>query len=256
MFLDCYTCSILDVGIASDFIRGVAEGCRIAKCALVGGETAEMPGLLNGTEYDAVGAAIGAIDRAAGKKLLPDEESMVEGDILLGLASNGVHSNGFSLVRRIIEKTHLAYSDIAPWNAETKVGRSLLTPTRIYVVPLLQAVERDLIKGMAHITGGGLTENVPRMLPKHLAAEIDLSTWDRPGVFNWVQKAGKVSNEEMSRTFNNGVGMVLVVSNVAAGEVKKVLEAAGETVYKLGHLVDRQGKEGCVLKNLDTWSSS
>lgn len=257
MFLDCYTCSILDVGVASDFIRGVCEGCKIANCALVGGETAEMPGLLSGTEYDVVGAALGAIDTPSGKRVLPDLESMVEGDVLLGLASNGVHSNGFSLVRRITEKMHLAFSDSAPWNSETTVGRSLLTPTRIYVVPLLKAVQRDLIKGMAHITGGGLAENVPRMLPDHLAAEIDVSAWTRPGVFQWLQQAGKVSNEEMSRTFNNGVGMVLVVSNVASGEVKKVLEAEGETVFKIGKLVDReQGKEGCILKNLESWNSS
>ena len=255
MFLDCYTCSVLDIAIAGDFVRGVAKGCQVADCVLVGGETAEMPGLLSGTEYDVVGAAIGAIDIPAGKKILPDEESMVEGDVLLGLASNGVHSNGFSLVRRIVEKMHLAYSDIAPWDSETTVGKSLLTPTRIYVVPLLKAVERDLIKGMAHITGGGLTENVPRMLPKHLAAEIDVSMWARPEIFSWLQMAGKVSHVEMSRTFNNGIGMVLVVSNVAAGEVKKVLEAEGETVFKIGQLVERKGMDGCVLKKLETWSS-
>ncbi|OAP56833.1 phosphoribosylamine-glycine ligase [Fonsecaea erecta] len=257
MFLDCYTCSILDVDIASDFIRGVCEGCKIANCALVGGETAEMPGLLSGTEYDAVGAALGAIDTPAGKRILPDTESMVEGDVLLGLASSGVHSNGFSLVRRIIEKMHHSFSDSAPWNPETTVGRSLLTPTRIYVVSLLQAVKRDLVKGMAHITGGGLLENVPRMLPNHLAAEIDVSTWGRPDVFKWLQKAGNVSNEEMSRTFNNGVGMVLVVSDIASGEVVKILESQGETVYKIGKLVERQqGEEACILQNLDSWGPS
>lgn len=257
MFLDCYTCSILDVDIASDFIKGVCDGCKQAKCALVGGETAEMPGLLSGTEYDAVGAAIGAFDNSGGRRLLPDVGSMVEGDILLGLASSGVHSNGFSLVRRIVEKMHLALSDSAPWDPETTVGRSLLTPTRVYVVSLLQAVKRDLIKGMAHITGGGLTENVPRMLPDHLAAEIDVAAWQRPGVFKWLQESGKVSSEEMGRTFNNGIGMVLVVSSVASGEVKKILEAEGESVFKIGKLVDReQGKEGCILKNLESWGSS
>lgn len=256
MFLDCYTCSILDVDIASNFVRGVCEGCRISNCALVGGETAEMPGLLNGTEYDAVGAAIGALDTPAGKRLLPDTESMVEGDVLLGLASNGVHSNGFSLVRRIVEKMHLAFSDQAPWNSGTTVGQSLLTPTRIYVVQLLQVLKRDLVKGMAHITGGGLLENVPRMLPDHLSAEIDVASWERPAVFNWLQQAGNVSSEEMSRTFNNGVGMVLVVSSVAAGEVKKILEGEGETVYKIGKLVGRDGNEGCILNNLESWKSS
>ena len=253
-FSDCFTCSKLDVPMAINFIKGVAEGCKISKCALVGGETAEMPGVFSGTEYDASGAATGAVATLEGKKILPDLESMVEGDVLLGLASSGVHSNGFSLVRRIVGKAHLTYSDNAPWNSETTVGRSLLTPTRIYVVPLLRAVERDLIKGMAHITGGGLLENVPRMLPKHLAAEIDVSSWNRPGVFKWLQKEGNVSNEEMSRTFNNGIGMVVVVSNVAAGEVKRVLEENGESVFRIGKLVDRsQGTEGCILKSMDTW---
>lgn len=256
MFLDCYTCSILDVDIASDFIRGVCEGCKIANCALVGGETAEMPGLLAGTEYDAVGAAIGALDIPAGKRLLPDIESMVEGDILLGLASSGLHSNGFSLVRRIVEKARLDYSSSAPWDSELTVGKSLLTPTRIYVVSLLQAIKLDLIKGMAHITGGGLTENVPRMLPDHLAAEIDVAKWDRPAVFKWLQNEGKVSSHEMSRTFNNGIGMVLVVSSVAAGEVQKVLEAQGESVFKIGKLVNKGEGEDVILNNLDTWKSS
>ncbi|KIW47353.1 phosphoribosylamine-glycine ligase [Exophiala oligosperma] len=255
MFLDCYTCSILDVDIASSFIKGVCDGCKTAKCALVGGETAEMPGLLNGTEYDAVGAAIGALDTAAGKRLLPNTESMVKGDILLGLASDGLHSNGFSLVRRVVEKMRLNFSDQAPWNPDQTVGRSLLTPTRIYVTSLLQAVKRDLIKGMSHITGGGLTENVPRMLPGHLSAEIDVSTWNRPAVFEWLQRSGNINNTEMARTFNNGIGMVLVVSDVASGEVKKILEAEGETVFKLGKLVNRDGQEGCVLSNLDRWTS-
>jgi phosphoribosylaminoimidazole synthetase len=256
MFLDCYTCSILDVDIASDFVKGVCDGCKTSNCTLVGGETAEMPGLLGGTEYDAVGAAIGALDIHGGKRLLPDTESMVEGDVLLGLASSGVHSNGFSLVRRIIEKMHLAYSDTAPWDPENTVGVSLLTPTKIYVVPLLKPIGRDLIKGLAHITGGGLTENVPRMLPKNLSAKIDVSTWDRPEVFKWLQKAGNVNNKEISRTFNNGIGMVLVVSDVASGEVKKILEAEGETVYRIGKLTARGQDEGCILTNLESWSST
>ncbi|KAJ9612503.1 Bifunctional purine biosynthetic protein ADE1 [Cladophialophora chaetospira] len=255
LFLDYFGCSILDVDIATAFVEGVTQGCILAECALVGGETSEMPGLYNGTEYDAVGAAVGAVNRASGQKILPDMESMVVGDVLLGLTSSGVHSNGFSLVRRIIEKKHLTFSDSAPWNAETSIGEALLTPTRIYVVPLLKTIERDLVKGMSHITGGGLLENVPRMLPEHLAAEIDVSTWNRPGVFKWLQESGKVSNEEMSRTFNNGIGMVLVVSNVAAGEVKRVLEENGETVFNIGKLVERDD-EGCILRNLDSWSTS
>lgn len=255
MFLDCYTCSVLDVEMASDFVRGVCEGCKIANCTLVGGETAEMPGLLTGTEYDAVGAAIGALDLPAGKRLLPDLQSMVEGDVLLGLASSGIHSNGFSLVRRIVEKSRLSLSSSAPWDSETTVGKSLLTPTRIYVTSLLEVVKRDLIKGMAHITGGGLTENVPRMLPKHLTAEIDIAAWTRPEVFNWLQKTGNVNAQEMSRTFNNGIGMVLVVSETASGEVKKALEEQGESVFKIGKLVSRGQDEGVVLNNLESWAS-
>jgi phosphoribosylamine--glycine ligase / phosphoribosylformylglycinamidine cyclo-ligase len=251
-FVDCFTCSTLDVPIAASAIGGVAKGCQISNCTLLGGETAEMPGLLNGTEYDLTGTAVGAIDLST-TRLLPDKDSMFKDDVLLGLASNGVHSNGFSLVRRILERKHLALSDTAPWDSDQTVGHSLLTPTRIYVVPLLQVVKRDLVKGMAHITGGGLLENVPRMLPKHLAAEIDASTWQRPKVFDWLQQAGKVSNEEMSRTFNNGVGMVMVVSDIASGQVTKILQEQGETVFRIGKLIDRDG-EGCILTNQDSWA--
>ena len=210
-----------------------------------------MPGLLNGTEYDITGTAVGAIDKST-TRLLPDKDSMVKGDVLLGLASNGVHSNGFSLVRRILDRKHLALSETAPWDRDQSIGLSLLEPTRIYVVPLLQVVKKDLVKGMAHITGGGLVENVPRMLPDHLTAEIDASSWQRPKVFDWLQESGMVSNEEMGRTFNNGIGMVLVVSDISSGEVTKVLEEEGETVFRIGGLIDRKG-EGCVLKGLEKW---
>lgn len=253
-FVDCFTCSTLDVQIAASVIGGVAKGCKMSNCTLLGGETAEMPGMLNGTEYDVTGTAVGAIDRSK-TRLLPDMESMVKNDVLLGLTSSGVHSNGFSLVRRILERKHLALSDSAPWDSAQSVGHSLLTPTRIYVVPLLEVVKRDLVKGMAHVTGGGLLENVPRMLPKHLAAEIDVTSWKRPKVFDWLQEAGKVSNEEMSRTFNNGVGMVLVVSDVASGEVTKILEEQGESVHRIGKLIDRDGP-GCTLEGLDSWGQS
>jgi len=255
VFVDTYTTSILDVDTAVDFIKGVADGCVQSGCTLVGGETAEMPGLLAGTEYDAVGTAVGWVDTGAGKKVLPDLESMQEGDILIGLGSNGLHSNGFSLVRKIIERKHLGWDEIAPWDRDSNVGASILTPTRIYVKPLLEVVKRDYVKGMSHITGGGLIENVPRMLPKHLSAEIDVKTWKRPAVFKWLQDAGKVKVEEMSRTFNNGIGMVLVVSDIAHGEVVRILEAQGEQVYKIGKLVARGEDQGCVLSNLDAWSA-
>lgn len=254
-FVDTYTCSSLDVDTAEAFVAGVAEGCVQSNCTLVGGETAEMPGLLANTEYDAVGTAVGWIDTGAGQKVLPDLDSMQEGDILLGLASNGLHSNGFSLVRKIIERKHLAWEETAPWDRDNKVSNSILTPTRIYVKPLLEVVKKDLVKGMSHITGGGLVENVPRMLPKNLTAEIDVASWERPAVFRWLQDAGKVSLEEMSRTFNNGIGMVLVVSDIAHGEVTRILEVEGETVYKVGKLIPRAQDEGCTLLNTEKWSS-
>ena len=255
-FLDCYSCSALDVPTAASFVNGVAEGCRIANCALVGGETAEMPGLFQGAEYDGIGAAVGAVDTSAGKHILPDKESMVEGDVLLGLASDGLHSNGFSLVRKIVERQRLAYTDTAPWDPSTSVGLSLLTPTRIYVRPLLDAVKKGHIKGMSHITGGGLLENIPRMLPSHLSAQVDVSTWERPTIFNWMQAAGQVKGEEMSRAFNNGIGMVIVVSDYASGEVKRALEESGETVYKIGKLIKRTKGDGCDLEGLVKWQEA
>jgi phosphoribosylamine--glycine ligase/phosphoribosylformylglycinamidine cyclo-ligase len=179
---------------------------------------------------------------------------MLEGDVLLGLASSGAHSNGFSLINGIIARKQLQHSDPAPWDPTTSVGLSLLTPTRIYVKCLLKAVSRDLIKGMSHITGGGLLENVPRMLPDHLAAEINVSSWERPQLFNWLQRAGNVSSLEMSRVLNNGVGMVLVVPKEASEEVRTILQEAGETVYEIGKLGRRGPKgEGCILQGLEGW---
>ena len=248
MFLDCYTCSILDVETAASFVTGVADGCKASNCALVGGETAEMPGLLQSTEYDAVGAAIGAVNTAAGKIILPDKQSMTEGDVLLGLASDGLHSNGFSLVRKIIEKERLSFEDPCPWMTETLLGEALLVPTRIYVRSLLEVVKQDLVKGMAHITGGGLTENVPRMIPAHLEAKINLSTWERPKVFKWLQDAGHVSQDEILRVLNNGIGMVLCVSKDSAVEVKQQLEILGEKVHRIGSLVNRLNDNGCTFE--------
>lgn len=184
---------------------------------------------------------------------LPKMDSMVEGDVLLGLASNGVHSNGFSLVRKIIERAKLSYNDPAPWDPTTSVGLSLLTPTRIYVRPLLQVTNKHLVKGLAHITGGGLTENVPRMLPKHLAAEIDVSTWQLPAVFKWLKQAGNVAASEMGRTFNMGIGMVAVVSKENVRQVISELEAVGEQVYTIGKLGPRTTGEGCGLVELTSW---
>lgn len=249
MFLDYYGCSHLNLESAAAFVEGVAAGCIEAKCALVGGETAEMPGMYQRDDYDAAGAAIGAMSR---QFRLPLKEHMVEGDVLLGLASNGVHSNGFSLVRKILERESLSYTAPAPWDNSNTVGLSLLTPTKIYVRPLLGVVKKRLVKGLAHITGGGLTENIPRILPRNLAAEVDVTTWKLLPVFRWLKTAGNVSSAEIARTFNTGLGMVAVVRKEDVRQVTNELEAVGETVYEIGKLVPRI-TDGCVLRGLESW---
>ena len=263
-FLDCYSCGHLDVPTATAFVTGVADGCVQAGCALIGGETAEMPGLFVGDIYDAVGAAVGSINTSGehARKLLPDTEGMRTGDVLIALASSGPHSNGYSLVRKIVERAGLSYSDPAPFSMpgqseQLSVGRALLTPTRIYVKPILNAIKAHLgaIKGLAHITGGGLVENVPRMLPDTLTADIDVRTWSQPSVFSWLQRAGNVSAAEMARAFNCGVGMIIVVDAASAAAVHKTFEAEGETVYRIGQLRARaEGEEGCVLAGLESWA--
>ena len=249
-FLDYYAISALDVAHAAAFVEGVAQGCREAGCALVGGETAEMPGIYAPGEWDAAGCAIGAVPQ--GRKLLPDTESMAKGDVLLGLASNGPHSNGYSLIRKIVERAELKYSSPAPWDQSTSVGEALLAPTRIYVRSCLALSNRGLVKGMAHITGGGLLENIPRMLPEALAAEVDVTTWPVPNVFCWLRKAGRIAPLEFARVWNTGIGMVLVVTEVKAQEAEAVLVEHGETVYRIGMLVERTGA-GCVLQNSNAW---
>lgn len=249
-FMDYYACSKLDPEDAFKFVEGVAKGCVQAGAALVGGETAEMPGMYQGKDFDAGGAATGAIRR--GQKVLPDKEGMSEGDVLLGLGSSGVHSNGFSLVRKILERKGLAFHDQAPWAPDKTVGASLLEPTRIYVKPLLAAVKKDVLLGMAHITGGGLEDNVPRMLPKHLAAEIDASAWPVPDVLMWLKKAGNVSSKEFARTWNTGLGMVIAVKECQVAAAMEALTSEGEKVYRVGRLVARR-EEGVVLRNYEHW---
>ncbi|KYK56641.1 bifunctional purine biosynthetic protein Ade1 [Drechmeria coniospora] len=249
MFLDYYGCSKLDLPSAASFVEGVADGCRQAGCALVGGETAEMPGMYQGEDYDAAGCAVGAVTPSL---RLPRKEAMVEGDVLLGLASHGVHSNGFSLVRRVVQSAGLQYESRAPWDESKTVGESLLTPTRIYVKSLLPVL--DQVKGLAHITGGGLLENVPRMLPDTLAAEIEFGTWEVPPVFQWLKTNGNVAPAEMCRTFNSGIGMVIAVDAAKANAVTRALETS-EKVFRLGRLVQRsQGQAGCSIQKLDSWA--
>ena len=255
-FLDCFTCSKLDVPVAVEFVKGVCSGCREAGCALVGGETAEMPGLFaKKTSYDPIGAAFGTVE--AGRPPLPAKQSMKEGDVLLGLASSGCHSNGYALIRKILEDVGLSYQDRAPWRREGEdisVGESLLTPTRIYVKSLLRVIEKNLAKGMAHITGGGLVENVPRMLPEHLAAELDVSTWDVPAVMRWLKQAGNVTDDEFAFVLNTGLGMVVVVAAENAERTSGELRDAGETVWVVGKVGERtNGGEGCVLKGMEKW---
>lgn len=229
-FLDYFACSKLDVDVASDVIKGIADGCKQAGCALIGGETAEMPGMYEAGDYDLAGFAVGAAERA---QILPRETKA--GDILLGLKSSGVHSNGYSLARFILQKNNLKFSDKA-FDGKT-IGEALLTPTKIYVKSCLQAVRTGKVKALAHITGGGLTENLPRVLSKNVTPKIDYKSWDRPEIFNFLQKLGNVTEEEMHRTFNCGIGMVLVVEKQDVAEVKNILQKAGEEVFEIGQLV-------------------
>ncbi|KKA29503.1 hypothetical protein TD95_001587 [Thielaviopsis punctulata] len=250
MFLDYYGCSKLDPVSATAFVEGVAAGCRESGCALIGGETAEMPGMYQEEDYDAAGAAIGVV---TAERRLPKLNDMVEGDVLLGLESSGVHSNGFSLVRKVVtDASGLTYKDTCPWEPTKTIGEALLTPTRLYVKALLQVFAKDLVKGAAHITGGGLIDNVPRMLPDHLAADIDLTTWERPAVFKWLRETGNVPAIEMCRTFNNGLGMILAVDASKADAAFTELQATGQKVHRIGKLIKRS-TEACVLTNLESW---
>jgi phosphoribosylformylglycinamidine cyclo-ligase len=236
-FLDYFATSKLEPGVAENVIKGIAEGCSQAGCALVGGETAEMPGIYRPGEYDLAGFAVGAVERG---ELLPRKD-IEEGDILFGLASSGLHSNGYSLVRHILEKEEI---DLTSGNEQGVA--ELLTPTRIYVKSCLAAIKTGGVKGFAHITGGGLTENTPRVLPENVSAEIDLNAWIMPPIFTWLQETGNIARDEMLRTFNCGVGMVVVVAPDKADDVKAALIAAGETVFDIGGITERQ-KERVVF---------
>ncbi|MDQ0454111.1 phosphoribosylformylglycinamidine cyclo-ligase [Rhizobium paknamense] len=247
LFLDYFATGKLDPDQGAAIVGGIASGCREAGCALIGGETAEMPGMYAGGDYDLAGFAVGAAERG---ELLPAGD-IAEGDVILGLASSGVHSNGYSLVRKIVGLSGLTWEAQAPFaDAGISLGTALLTPTRIYVKPLLKAIrETRALKALAHITGGGFPENIPRVLPKHLAAEIDLSAIPVPPVFSWLAKTGGVAQNEMLRTFNCGVGMIVVVPADKAEEVSAVLAGEGETVMRLGRMVAREdGAHGTIYK--------
>ncbi|MGR3435090.1 MAG: phosphoribosylformylglycinamidine cyclo-ligase, partial [Shimia sp.] len=216
-------------------VEGIAAGCAAAGCALIGGETAEMPGMYAAGDFDLAGFAVGAAERGA---VLP--VGVAEGDVLLGLGSDGVHSNGFSLVRRVAEAAGLGWDDPAPF-AQGTLGEALLAPTRLYVRPALAAIRAGGVRGLAHVTGGGLTENLPRILPEGCGAAVDLGAWDLPPVFGWLRDAGGVANTEMLRTFNAGIGMVLAVAPDRAEALAALLSDAGERVHRIGHVAQGQG---------------
>jgi phosphoribosylformylglycinamidine cyclo-ligase len=216
-------------------IGGIAKGCELAGCALVGGETAEMPGMYGEGDFDLAGFAVGAMERGGA---LP--RGVEAGDALIGLASSGMHSNGFSLVRKVAGVAGVGWDAPSPFGAGT-LGEALLAPTRIYVKPALAALATGALRGLAHVTGGGLTENVPRVLPEGLGAEIDLDAWRLPPVFAWLRDAGGIGDQEMLRTFNCGIGMVAVVAAGRAGEVARLLAGAGEAPSLIGHVVRGEG---------------
>ena len=234
-FLDYYATGRLEPEEGTSIVAGIAEGCRQAGCALIGGETAEMPGLYAGRDYDLAGFAVGAVERG---RLLPRD--VAAGDVLLGLPSSGVHSNGFSLVRRIVERSKLGWDDAAPFANDRSLGEALLTPTIIYVKQLLAVLKAsDGVRALAHITGGGLPENLPRVLPDHLGAAIDLGAIAVPPVFRWLSQAGAVPHDDLLRTFNCGIGMVVVAAKDKAEEIERLLAAGGTTPVRLGSIEPR-----------------
>jgi phosphoribosylaminoimidazole synthetase len=233
MFLDYYATSKLNADEAALVVRGIAEGCKQAGCALAGGETAEMPGMYAKGDYDLAGFAIGAAERGT---LLPRTNEMNAGDVIIGVASSGCHSNGYSLVRKIAERSGLAWDAPAPFEKEKTLAEALLTPTRIYAKALKPLFDTKLIKGLAHITGGGLVENTPRALPDDLVPDFDWNAWTRPPVFEWLQSTGGVPEEDMRRTFNLGVGLSLIVDPAKADDVIAKINAAGESAFVIGAL--------------------
>ena len=240
-FLDYFACGKLDVGTAATVVEGIAKGCELAGCALIGGETAEMPDMYPAGEYDLAGFAVGAVE----KSKIIDGKSIVPGDVVLGLASSGAHSNGYSLIRRIVER---AQPDLAADFHGKPFADALIAPTRIYVKPLLKLMEAVTVKGMAHITGGGLTGNVPRVLPENVTAVIRQSAWTLPPLFQWLQAQGQVADAEMHRVFNCGIGMVVIVAAAEAARAQELLTTAGETVYTLGRIEARQpGQEQTLI---------
>ncbi len=248
-FLDYFATSALDVDQAEQVVKGIAAGCEAAGCALIGGETAEMPGMYQKGEYDVAGFAVGIAEK---DRLLPRED-VAEGDVVIGLRSSGVHSNGFSLVRKVAEEAGCDYAEAAPFaDGGASLGAQLLTPTRIYGADCLPLIAAGRVKALAHITGGGITENVPRVLPEHVAAEVDLSAWEANPVFAWLKEAGNIAAEEMLRVFNCGIGMVLVVDAAQQEAVEQDLAARGVEHAVIGQVIPRDD-QAVVYKNSEAF---
>ncbi|MFB9145645.1 phosphoribosylformylglycinamidine cyclo-ligase [Halomonas alkalicola] len=245
-FLDYYATGKLDVDIAADVVTGIGDGCEQAGCALVGGETAEMPGMYEGSDYDLAGFCVGVVEKSE----ILDGKKVAEGDALLGIASSGPHSNGYSLIRKILEVSGASLDTDLDGTA---LGDALMAPTRIYVKSLLSLIKESgvPVHALSHITGGGLTENLPRVLPEGLAAKVDVASWTRPAVFDWLQQQGNVAEDEMHRVLNCGIGMVVVVPAEKADQARAHLQALGETVHRIGEIVARDGDEEQIrLENL------
>lgn len=240
-FLDYYATGKLDVDVAAKVVEGIGEGCLLSGAALVGGETAEMPGMYGDGDYDLAGFCVGIAD----KYRLIDGSKVQAGDALIGLASSGPHSNGYSLIRKVLEKSEASID--SPFQTTT-LGEALLAPTRIYVKPLLQLIEKEPVHALAHITGGGFTENIPRVLPDNLAAAIDLDSWNQPAIFDWLQKEGNIADEEMLKTFNCGVGMVVCIPAASKAAAISLLEQNGETVFELGEVIPRHGEASVIYR--------
>ncbi|MFL6763457.1 MAG: phosphoribosylformylglycinamidine cyclo-ligase [Sphingomicrobium sp.] len=249
-FLDYYATGKLDNDVAAAVVKSIAEGCRRAGCALIGGETAEMPGMYAEGDYDLAGFCVGAVDRDK----VPTGAAIAAGDLVLGLASSGVHSNGFSLVRRIIATRQWDIGARFPNFDGRTLGETLLEPTRIYVRPLLPLIQARKINGVAHITGGGLLENIPRVLPDNCHAIIDAGRWNLPPIFTMLQEGGSIAPEELARTFNCGIGMTMIVDPSEAEGVSNALQGAGETVFEIGRI--EVGRRGCTVSGQAGWNST
>ncbi len=238
-FLDYFATGKLEVGVAQSVIEGIAKGCEIAGCALIGGETAEMPGMYGAGDYDLAGFTVGAVER---EDILTGQ-NIKAGDVVLGLGSSGVHSNGYSLVRKLFAASGLEYDSPAPFESGKTMGDALLAPTKIYVKSILKAIKAGGINGMTHITGGGLSENIPRVLPTDTAVHLDAALWTRPGIFGWLAKTGNMDAADMARTFNCGIGMAVIVAADKAEAIAALLRAEGEEVFVIGKVEARGGNE-------------